>query len=330
MKYLILYIGLIIIVLTISSCMKIIPSIAPGVNAEKNIGDQFDFTTHYVEVLGSKMHYVDEGQGEVVIMLHGNPTSSYLWRNIIPKVSETHRVIAPDLIGMGKSDKPDIEYTLQDHIRYFTAFVNELDLQDITLVMHDWGGGIGLSYHTNSPGNVKRLVLMEAVIKPFYWGEVDMMTEYIFKNLRDEDYGYKLIVEENYFVEKLLPMFSGRELSQTEMDFYRAPYVTKASRKPIRKWPQEIAIDEEPRRNYLLIRKNYEFLKIVQDMKPILILYGEPGAIFNSDLVSELRQNFPGAEFQSIGPGMHYLQEAQPTRISNVLATWLNKNEGAK
>ena len=209
---------------TLSACMNIFPMLAPTVDAEKNIKADFNFKSNYVEVLGSKMHYVEEGQGETIVLLHGNPTSSYLWRNIIPTLAKTHRVIAPDLIGMGKSDKPELDYMFQDHSKYFKAFLKAVDVKNVTLVFHDWGGAIGLDYYRGAPDNVKRLVIMEAVIRPIYWKDADFVTTMIFKKLRDEKEGHQLIVEENYFVEKLLPMMSGRKLSEQEMNYYRAPY----------------------------------------------------------------------------------------------------------
>ena len=311
------------------SVMNLLPAIAPGVDAEADIKSAFPYESRFVSVLGSDMHYVDVGQGPVVIMLHGNPTSNYLWRNIIPAVSQQHRVIAPDLIGMGKSDKPPIDYTLQDHTAYITAFIQEMGLTDVTLVLHDWGGGIGLNYLAAHPDNVKAIAVMEAVIKPFSWDNVDMMTEYMFRNLRDQEVGHELLIEQNYFVEKLLPMFSGREFSETEMAKYRAPFQSFDSRKPVRRWPQEIPFDGEPARNYAQMTTSFNALQTFQRDNPVLVMFGEPGAIFTEDFVTSLRSELPSADFQPIGPGLHYLQESQPTNIANALVAWLNNHNAS-
>ena len=130
------------------------------------IATEFPFASHFVEVAGSRMHYLDEGEGDPILFLHGNPTSSYLWRNIIPHVTSMGRAIAPDLIGMGKSDKPDIEYTFFDHVKYVEGFIEKLDLKHITLVIHDWGSALGFHYAMRHPDNVKGLAFMEAIIAP--------------------------------------------------------------------------------------------------------------------------------------------------------------------
>jgi hypothetical protein len=130
------------------------------------ISAEFPFESHYVEVLGSKMHYIDEGEGGPILFIHGNPTSSYLWRNIIPYVSDDGRVIAVDLIGMGKSDKPDIDYRFVDHAKYLEGFIEELELKNVTLVIHDWGSGLGFNYAMQHEDNIKGIAFMEAIIMP--------------------------------------------------------------------------------------------------------------------------------------------------------------------
>ncbi len=329
MKNLLFATFVVVAAVTISGCMNIIPSVAPKVGFEEGISDEFNFEPHYVDVLGSKMHFVDEGQvgddGKTILLVHGNPTSSYLWRNIIPGLSVNNRVIALDLIGMGKSDKPLLDYTLQDHVQYFNQFIENLNLQDITLVLHDWGGAIGLNYHANYSDNVEGLVIMEAVVKPGYWKDANMVERYIFKNLRDEKKGTKLIVDQNYFLEKLLPMMSGRKLTESEMDYYNSPYQTFASRKVVKMWPQEIPLDEVPMRNHVLVGENYEFLRTAGT--PVTFLYGEPGMIFNEKLRADLAIDFPDSNIISIGEGMHYLQETQPTNITNEVLSFIDKTK---
>ena len=301
----------------------IIPAIAPKVDSEANISPEFNFQSNYASVLGSKIHYVDEGSGEVVVLVHGNPTSSYLWRNIIPTLAETNRVIALDLVGMGKSDKPSIDYTYQDHAKYFNAFIESLELKDVTLVLHDWGGAIGLDYARKSPDNVKQIAMMEAVTRPMSWSEADLVTKTLFKKFRDEKEGYELIVEDNYFVEKLLPMMSGRKLSELEMNSYREPYLQESDRKPVRVWPQEIPISGTPERNTSDIAKNYEYLK--NSDVPVLFIHANPGIIYTQDFVTSLDRDIDRATFANIGEGLHYLQEAQPAKLASVISEWINK-----
>jgi haloalkane dehalogenase len=230
-------------------------------------------------------------------------------------------VIAVDLIGMGKSDKPDIPYRLEDHIRYIDAFIDELGLENVVLVLHDWGGGIGFDYAMRHQENVRGIVFMEAVVKPMSWADTNFAEKYLFETMRDEKKGEDLLIADNYFVEKLIPMMSGRSLSEVEMDAYRAPYLDPAHRRPARVWPQEIPIDGSPARNHVRIANTYEKLKL--SSTPLLLLVGEPGMIMKEEFVITLKHDLPRMDVQNIGPGMHYLQETQPTNIGTAVADWI-------
>ncbi len=305
----------------LTGCMTIMPMMAPGVDAEPSISAEFPYESQYVEVLGSKMHFIEQGQGDPILMLHGNPSSSYLWRNVIPHVSPAGRVIAVDLIGMGKSDKPDIAYELQDHIRYVDAFIETMGLENVVLVLHDWGGGVGFDYAMRNPENVRGIVFMEAVVKPMTWADTNFAEKYLFETMRDEEDGYDLNIRDNYFVEKLLPMMAGRALSEAEMNVYRAPYLEAAHRKPVRVWPEEIPIDGTPERNFILISETYEKLK--ESSIPLLLLVGDPGMIMKEEFVATLKNELPRMETRKIGPGMHFLQETQPTNIGQATGSWI-------
>jgi len=306
----------------LSGCLAIIPVIAPSAkNIEPNIGSEFPYESKFVKVLGSDIHYIDEGNGPTVILIHGNPTSSYLWRNIIPHLTDHYRVIAPDLIGMGKSDKPDIPYRFDDHTNYFAGFVEALALQDVALVLHDWGGGIGLDYAAGNSGNVRAIALMEAVVKPMNWSMADAPTKYMFKRFRDPEDGHKINAVDNYFVEKLLPMMAGRDLSPEEMEFYSAPYPTVESRKPVAQWPREIPFDDGPDDNVTRIGDNYHWL--TKSDVPVLALHATPGLIFQEAFMQQLQTELPRMQSVNIGSGLHYLQEVQPTKIGKSLVDWL-------
>ena len=207
------------------SCTSIMPMLAPGADdIEPNISSDFPYESHFVEVNGSRMHYVDEGEGNPILLVHGNPSSSYLWRNVIPKLKEQGRVIAVDLIGMGKSDKPSIGYTFSDHTNYLEGFINQLRLKHFTLVLHDWGGALGIDYAMNNQENIRGIVLIEALMKPMSWDSANIVERYLFRKFRDPEDGHELIAVENYFVRKMLPMMAGRELSEAEMNAYRTKY----------------------------------------------------------------------------------------------------------
>ena len=145
---------------SLTACMTLMPMMAPGVDPEPSISADFPYESHYVEVLGSRLHYIEEGEGDPILFLHGNPTSAYLWRNVIPYLVPQGQAIALDLIGMGKSDKPDIEYIYDDHLRYVEGFIDALNLKNITLVVHDWGSALGLDYASRNEDNVIGVAFM--------------------------------------------------------------------------------------------------------------------------------------------------------------------------
>ncbi len=199
----------------------------------KTISADFPFKSKYVEINGSKMHYIDEGAGDPILFLHGNPTSSYLWRNIIPYLVPHGRCIALDLIGMGKSDKPDLDYRFFDHSKYVEGFIEKLDLTNITLVIHDWGSGLGFHYAMRNESNIKGIAFMEAMMKPFEWANFPSSQKAGFKMMRTL-LGWFMISVMNIFLTQLLPQMVVRKLSREEKEYYQAPYKTIKSRKPVR------------------------------------------------------------------------------------------------
>lgn len=173
-----------------------VPTIVVGhqeVEMEINISSKFPFESKFIEINGSKMHYIDVGKGDTILFLHGNPTSSYLWRNIIPHLQSIARCIAPDLIGMGKSDKPDIAYTFEDHYDYLEKFIEKLNLKNITLVIHDWGSGLGFHYANTHRDNIKGIAFMEAIYKPMSWDQLPPGMDKMFKMLRTPFIGWLMI-----------------------------------------------------------------------------------------------------------------------------------------
>jgi haloalkane dehalogenase len=284
------------------------------------ISADFPFESKHVEVLGSKMHYVEEGKGDPILFLHGNPTSSYLWRNIIPHLSDQYRCIAPDLIGMGQSDKPDLEYRFVDHSRYVEGFIDALGLTNITLVIHDWGSALGFHYAMRNQGNVKGIAFMEAIIKPVKWADFPPGFKMGFKMMRTPGLGWLMISVGNAFIKKVLPQAIVRPLSAEEKTFYAAPYPTVASRKPVRVWPLEIPIEGTPADTHDIVSSYSDKLK--QSQIPKLLLYGEPGGLINESVVQWCQANFPNLEAVNIGPGLHYLQEDNPHGIGKAIRSW--------
>ncbi len=288
--------------------------------AQQEISAAFPFESKFVEVQGSKMHYVEEGAGEPVLFLHGDPTSSYLWRNVIPHVSPLARCIAPDLIGMGKSGKPDLEYRFVDHSRYVDGFIAALGLRNITFVIHDWGSALGFYYAHRHEDNVKGLAFMEAIVQPFTWAEFPEQYRQAFQALRTPGVGEKMIMEQNMMVEQLLPGAVLRKLTDEEMDRYREPYPDPASRKPVWRWPNELPIEGEPADVVEIVQAYSEWFG--KSDVPKLLLYAQPGAIIREPQVEWCQNNMRNLKTVEIGPGVHFVQEDRPHEIGEAIAEW--------
>jgi haloalkane dehalogenase len=289
---------------------------------EQAISAAFPFESQYVEVAGSNLHYVEEGSGDPVLFLHGNPTSSYLWRNVIPHVSGQARCIALDLIGMGKSDKPDIEYRFVDHAKYVDGFIEALDLKNITFVVHDWGSALGFHYARRHEENVRGLVFMEAIVRPVTWDEWPEQARQVFQGFRTPGVGEQMILEQNMFVEAVLPGAILRKLSDEEMARYREPYPDPKSRTPTWRWPNEIPIEGEPADVVEIVQAYSDWLQTTRI--PKLLLRAQPGAILSAQMVDWCQFSFPNIKVVDIGPGSHFVQEDQPHAIGKAIADWFS------
>jgi len=291
--------------------------------SKKPISAAFPYESHYQPILRSKIHYIDEGKKDAehtFLLLHGNPTSSYLWRNIIPYLTDHGRVIAPDLIGMGKSGKPSIDYAFKDHIQYIDEFIHAMDLQNVILVIQDWGSGIGFHYANRYRDNVAGIVFFEAIIRPIEWSDANFIEKIIFKRFRHPKKGHKMIVDKNFFVEKFIPMMAGRKLTEEEMDNYRAPYLNKKDRKPVRVWPTQIAIGGQPEFSTKVIQDYYEYNPT--STIPKLMFHVTPGMIIKKKEAEQIKATWQNLESIYLGKGKHYIQEQYPHEIGEGIANW--------
>jgi haloalkane dehalogenase len=288
--------------------------------AEK-ISADFPYESRFLEVHGANIHYIEKGAGDPILFLHGNPTSSYLWRNIIPHLTSVGRCIAIDLIGMGKSDKPDMEYRFFDHVKYVEGFIEKMRLENITLVIHDWGSGLGFHYAMHHESNVKGIAFMEAIIMSVpSWDWFPGEMKGIFQAFRTPDIGWDMIVNKNIFIEQILPGGVVRKLTEDEMNYYRSPFVDPASRRPVWQWPNEIPIGGEPR-DVAEAVDNYSG-KLQQSELPKLLFYATPGALLPQLVVDWCQQNLKKLSSVNIGQGLHYLQEDNPHLIGSEIANW--------
>lgn len=280
-----------------------------------------NLTSSFVTVKGSKMHYIESGKGDPVLFVHGMPTSSYLWRNIIPSVSDVARGIAVDLIGMGKSDKPDIEYRVLDHIEYFDEFVSQLKLKNITLVLHGWGSVIGFEYARRHESNVKGIAFYEAHLQPeTNWNTLSLPVQQFATLLHRPGASYRAIIKQNYLVEKLLPRSAIRTLTEEEMENYRQPFSTPESRKPLWQYIQDLPLGDGPDDVLQLISRYSAWLQKIE--LPKLMFYAIPGFMTTIETVKWARTHLKNLKIEALDDAMHLAQESIPELFSQKLREW--------
>ena len=277
------------------------------------------------DVGGVEMAYVDTGSPNAttdgaVVFLHGNPTSSYLWRNIIPHVSPLARCLAPDLMGMGESDgTPNGSYRFADHSRYLDAwFDTVLPGGPVTLVVHDWGSALGFHWARRHPERVRGLVYMEAIVRPVTWDEWPEAAKQVFQGFRS-DAGESMVLERNIFVERVLPGSTINGISDEAMEVYRRRYAEPGeSRRPTLSWPREIPIEGQPPDVVAIVAEYAEWLS--QTQTPKLFVNAEPGAILTGPQ-REFCRAFPNQREVTV-PGVHFIQEDSPHEIGAAIAEW--------
>jgi len=283
------------------------------------------FLKRRIPVLGREMAVVDVGEGDPIVFLHGNPTSSYVWRNVIPYVLPYGRCIAPDLIGMGDSDKlresDAASYSFAEHSRFLDALMVALDLGDrVTLVVHDWGSGLGFDWARRHQLAVRGIAYMEALVRPMQWDEFPTEARGRFQALRSP-VGETLALEQNIFVEQLLPAGVLRDLTPDEMEVYRRPFKTPGEdRRPTLSWPRQIPIDGEPKEVASVVDAYSTWLSGSQ--LPKLFINGDPGAALTGG-ARECCRRWP-AQREVTVRGAHFLQEDSPDSIGRALADWLS------
>lgn len=273
-------------------------------------------------MLGSHLAFVTGGHGDTVLFLHGNPTSSFLWRRVLPRLTGAVRCVAVDLIGMGRSGKPDIGYGFADHAAYLEAFADHLRLRDVTVVGHDWGAVLGLDLLRRRPDVVGRIAVCEGHLRPFgCFADMGSGGGEMFARLRTPGVGERLVLEENFFIEQVLPGGMNRRLSAAEHDAYRAPFPAPRDRLPVLRWIQQIPVGGDPTDMDMIIRRNQDAL--LRGAVPRLLLHGDPGSVVGPAEVAWCRRESAGLEISSVGAGTHFLPEDQPQAFSRALAAWL-------
>jgi len=291
----------------------------------KPISEDFPYDMKRTKVLDSKMAYVDTGHGDPVVFLHGNPTSSYLWRNIIPYAEGLGRCLAPDLIGMGQSGKsPRYCYKFLDHAKYLDSWFETLELKkNIILVAHDWGAALGFYRACRFPGHIAGIVYMEAMVRPRLWSDLPPGREPMFRTLRGPE-GERIVLEENFFTEKMLFDFGIiRRLTEKEKACYRAPYVQPGvSRLPTLLWPREIVFDGDPAENLPAVKQYSDWLAASVDVPKLFVNadegHGTAGA------ARDFCRTWPNQREITVH-AKHYVQEDCPHEIGEALAEFIKE-----
>lgn len=279
-----------------------------------------------IAIRGKQMAYVESGRpdGDPIVFLHGNPTSSYLWRDVIPHLAGLGRCIAPDLIGMGDSDKLDDSgpdsYRFVEHREYLDALLDALGVREnVTLVIHDWGSALGFDWANRHRDAVRGIAYMEAIVQPVTWADWPKAAKEIFQGFRSAD-GEKMILEQNLFIEAVLPTSIQRKLSDAEMNAYRAPFATPGEdRRPTLTWPRQIPIEGEPADVCAIVESYGRWL--AQSPLPKLFINAEPGAILRG-APRDFCRTWPNQKEVSV-KGIHFIQEDSADAIGTAVAEWM-------
>ena len=281
---------------------------------------------HATRVLDSAMSYRESGTGAPIVFLHGNPTSSYLWRNVMPGVG-TGRLLAPDLIGMGDSGKPEIAYSFADHARYLDAWFDALGLAEVVLVGHDWGGALAFDWAARHPGRVRGIAFTETIVKPMTWEEFPEGGRELFRAIRTEGVGEAMILDQNAFIEQALPAASVTTLTPADLAAYRKPYPTRESRRPLLRWPRSMPLGGEPADVVTRIEAYDEWLRSSPDVPKLLLTFTPgPGTMMTSDIVAWCVANIAALEIEhSDAVAGHHTPEDQPELIAAAISAWVER-----
>lgn len=279
-------------------------------------------------VLDSTISYRELGTGTPMVFLHGNPTSSYLWRHVLPAVGDPGRRLAPDLIGMGESGKPSIDYTFADHARYLEAWFDALALDDVVLVGHDWGGALAFDWAARHPGRVRGIAFTETIVKPMTWQEFPELGRPLFQAIKTEGVGEAMILDDNVFLEQGLPATVAVPMRQGDIDVYRKPYPTRESRLPLLRWPRSMPLDGEPADVVARIEAYDEWLATSEDVPKLQLVFEPgPGTMMSPEMVDWCAANISGLEIErhDVVAG-HHTPEDQPLLIASAVAGWADRH----
>jgi haloalkane dehalogenase len=278
-------------------------------------------------VLDTTMHHTEVGDGAPVVLLHGNPTSSHAWRNVVPRLGHGVRALAPDLVGMGRSGKPDIPYRFADHARYLDAWFDALGLDEVVLVGHDWGGALAIDRAARHPDRVRGLAVMETIVRPLTWDDFPNQARPRYEALRGPA-GEAKVLEENFFIEQALRATVRSGLSDEDHAIYAAPYPTPESRRPLLAWPREMPIAGEPADLVARIEAYDAWLGASPEVPKLLLTFdgSEDTLMIGREMAGWCAEHIVGLEIVGCGPAAHIVQEDQPEAIGDAISAWLDRH----
>ena len=277
-------------------------------------------------VLDSFLAYRELGAGPPIVFLHGNPTTSYVWRNVLPALAAKGRCLAPDLIGMGDSGKPESPYRLADQARYLDAWFAALDLRDVVLVGLDWGGVLAIDWARRHPDRVRGLVVFETILRPLTFSEMPPRGAELFRALRTPGVGEQMVLERNEFLGRSIENGVKHGLAEPDRAVYYAPYPDAASRRPMLQWTRELPIDGEPADVLAVVADNGDWLARTPDVPKLLLTFEKNGLSSSPVVVEWARRTVPNLEVVALGPAGHHAPEDAPEAIAGAIATWLDRH----
>jgi haloalkane dehalogenase len=278
-----------------------------------------------MDVLDSTMYYEEAGSGAPVVFLHGNPSSSHLWRDVLPAIDVPARLLAPDLIGMGRSGKPDIPYRFGDHARYLDAWFDRLGLDEVVLVGHDWGGALAFDWAARHPERVRGLAFFETIVRPMSWSELGDGPRARAEAMRGPR-GEALVLDQNFFLESAFTGGVLNPLREEDMAAYRMPYPTRDSRRPILQWARSLPLDGEPADVAQRVERYGTWLASSGDVPKLLLTFdSSPTLLIGKEMADWCAANVAALEIEHCGPAGHHAPEDQPEAIARAISAWARR-----
>jgi haloalkane dehalogenase len=273
-------------------------------------------------VLDSTIYHQETGSGRPVVFLHGNPGSSHLWRKVLAAVDLPARLLAPDLIGMGRSGKPDVPYRFADHARYLDAWFSALELDDVVLVGHDWGGSLAFDWAARHPDRVRGVAFFETIVRPMSWSDLGAAPRARAEAMRGPQ-GEALVLDQNFFVDSAFTGGVLNPVSDEDLEIYRAPYPTRESRRPILQWARSLPLDGQPPDVAERVEQYGKWLATSDDVPKLLLTFdSSPTLLIGPELAEWCASNIASLETRHCGPAGHHAPEDQPEVIAQAINTW--------